>query len=93
MDASWPTERHILFGGHCDPKLDLVSRITVSGAYILNYSRQESLIWCVDASLRREWRVPFWITVTLTFSRISVSGPFLLYYMGIQGLVYGCILG
>ena len=29
---------------------DLVFRIIVSGAYLLNYLRLESQIWCVDAS-------------------------------------------
>ena len=29
---------------------DLVFRIIVSGAYLLYYLRQESQIWCVDAS-------------------------------------------
>ena len=29
---------------------DLVLRIIVSGAYLLYYLRQESQIWCVDAS-------------------------------------------
>ena len=29
---------------------DLVSRITVSGAYRLYYMRYESQIWCVDFS-------------------------------------------
>ena len=30
---------------------DLVSRISVSGAYLLYYLRLESQIWCMDASL------------------------------------------
>ena len=29
---------------------DLVSRIIVSGAYLLYYLMQESQIWCVDSS-------------------------------------------
>ena len=29
---------------------DLVFRIIVSGAYLLYYLREESQIWCVDAS-------------------------------------------
>ena len=29
---------------------DLVFRINVSGAYLLYYLRQESQIWCIDAS-------------------------------------------
>ena len=37
------------FWGHC--YLDLVSRIIVSGAYLINYLREESRIWCMDASL------------------------------------------
>ena len=41
-------ECRISFLGHCD--LDLVFRIIVSGAYLLHYLRQESQIWCVDAS-------------------------------------------
>ena len=37
------------FLGHCD--LDLVSRIIVSGAYLICYLRGESQIRCMDASL------------------------------------------
>ena len=45
------------FFGHCD--LDLVSRIIVSGAYLLYHLRQDSQIWCMDASLDGICRVPF----------------------------------
>ena len=37
------------FLGHCD--LDLVSRIMVAGEYSMYYLREESQIWCMDASL------------------------------------------
>ena len=41
-------ECRVLIFGHCD--FELMSRINVSGAYLLNYLRQESQILCVDAS-------------------------------------------
>ena len=41
-------ECRVPFSGHCD--LDLVFRIIMSRAYLLYYLRQESQIWCVDAS-------------------------------------------
>ena len=37
------------FWGHCD--LGLISRIIVSGAYLLYHLRLESQIWYVDAFL------------------------------------------
>ena len=37
------------FLGHCD--LELISRIIVSGAYLVYYLREESQIWCMDISL------------------------------------------
>ena len=37
----------IPFVGHCD--LDIVSRIIMSGAYLLYYLMYESQIWCVDS--------------------------------------------
>ena len=43
-------ECHIPFWGHCDLDLDLVFGIIVSGVYLLYYLRQESQIWCGDAS-------------------------------------------
>ena len=52
------------FMGHCD--IDFVSKIIVSGAYLLYYLRQESQIWCVVASW--DGRVScfsFGVTVTL----------------------------
>ena len=41
------TECHL--PGHCN--LDLVSRIILSGAYLLYYLKSESQIWYIDASL------------------------------------------
>ena len=43
----------VSFLGHCDlVDPDLISRIIVSGAYLLHYLRymKESQIWCVGAS-------------------------------------------
>ena len=37
------------FLSHCD--LGLVSRIIMSGAYLIHYLREESQILCMDASL------------------------------------------
>ena len=51
------------FFGHCGlvdldlVDLDLVSRIIESGAYLLNYLRQEFQIWCVDDLRMAECRV------------------------------------
>ena len=42
-------ECRVPFTGHYD--LDLVFRITMSGAYLLYYCRYDSKIWCVNASL------------------------------------------
>ena len=41
-------ECHVSVLGHCD--LDLVSRIIVSGAYLVYNLSEESQILCVDAS-------------------------------------------
>ena len=45
-------ECRVPFSGHCDLDMtsDLVFGIIVSGAYLLYYLRQESQIWCEDAS-------------------------------------------
>ena len=47
MVSSWGVMYQ--FWGHCD--VDLVSRLIVSGAYLLYYLKKESQIWYVDASL------------------------------------------
>ena len=41
-------ESHVSVVVHCD--LDLISRVIVSGAYLLYYLREESQIRCLDAS-------------------------------------------
>ena len=43
-------ECRVPFSGHCDLTSDLVFGIIVSGAYLLYYLRQESEIWCKNAS-------------------------------------------
>ena len=63
---------------------DLVSRIIVSGVYLLYYLIQESQIRCVVPFGMVESCIPFWVTMTLTLpsgliSRFFVSGAYLLY--------------
>ena len=43
-------ECHVLLTGHCDLASDLVSRMIMSETDLLYYLRQESQIWCVNAS-------------------------------------------
>ena len=73
---------------HCDLDSDLVSRILVSGAYLLHYLRLESKIWVYWCILG--WRsvsYHFWATVIMLaftsdhVSRIIMPGAYLLYYM------------
>ena len=45
------TECHVPVLGHHDLHLYLVSRIIVSGAYLLYNLRYDYQIWCMDASL------------------------------------------
>ena len=40
------------FSGHCDR--DLISRIILSGAYLIYYLREESQICCMDTSLEAD---------------------------------------
>ena len=51
------------FEGHCD--LDFVSRIIVSGAYLL-YLRLEPQIWCVVAPWDGTVMYQFGVSMTLT---------------------------
>ena len=77
---------------------DLVLIIIVSGAYLLNYLRRESQIWCVNAS----W--DGWVSCTIfghcdldhwpSFNNNCVrSISLLLFEIGIPNLVCECILG
>ena len=50
---------------------DLVSRLIVSGAYLLYYLMQESKIWCVDSSWDGGVVHSITFTLTLTSGRIS----------------------
>ena len=95
MVATWDGRVSCISFGHCDN--DLVSRIIVSGAYLPFYLHLESQILCMDASLNRVSRVPFWVIVTLTddlVSRIIVSGGYVhnFFEVGIPYLVCGFIL-
>ena len=69
--------------GHCD--LDLVSGIILPGAYLIYDFRDDSQIWCMDASLDADMsRTIFKVTVILTFDLVSisiVSGAYLLCYL------------
>ena len=47
--TSWDSSVMYQFLVHCD--LDLISRIILSGAYLIYYSREESEICFMDASL------------------------------------------
>ena len=53
----------VIFSGHYDLDLDLVSRIIVSGAYLLYYLKKESQIWYV-ATWQSVVHHP-WVPVTL----------------------------
>ena len=64
--------------GHYD--LDLFSRMTVSGAFLLYYLRYESQIWCMDASLDGDMSRTILGHLDLV-SRINVSGAYCLYYL------------
>ena len=51
MDTSWDGGvSHTIFGVTVTLTSDLVFRIIMSRAYLLHYLRQESQIWCEDAS-------------------------------------------
>ena len=64
----------------CD--LDLISRIIVSGAYIIHYFREESQICCMDASLDAAVSHSILAHCDLDLvSRIIVFGAYLLYYL------------
>ena len=61
---------------------DLVSRIIVSGAYLIYYLVKFGMLIPLGMA---EWCIPFMITFTLTLtsgliSRFFVSGAYLLYY-------------
>ena len=68
---------------HCD--LDLVSRIIMPGAYLIYDFREDSQIWCMDASLDADMsRTIFKVTVILTYDLVSmliVSGAYPLCYL------------
>ena len=62
---------------------DLVSSIIMSGAYLLYHLNPKFNVWIHFGVA--EWCIPFWVTLTLTFSshlisRFFVSGAYLLYY-------------
>ena len=65
---------------------DLISKLGIkSGAYLLYSLRQESQIWCMDASLDGGMSCTILVTVTLTSDIvfiIIVSGASLLYHLG-----------
>ena len=73
---------------------DLISRIFMSGVLFLYYLREESQIWCVNASLNGGVWHTFLDHLDLV-SKIIVSGARLsprIFEAGIQNLVCGCIL-
>ena len=64
---------------------DLVSKIIVSGAYLLYYFCRNPKFGVLIPLGMAEWFIPFWVTLTLTLtsgliSRFIVSGAYLLYY-------------
>ena len=63
----------------------LVSRIIMSGVYLLYYLMWESKFRVLSSYVMAEWCIPFWVTFTLTLtsgliSRFFVSVAYLLYY-------------
>ena len=61
---------------------DLVSRIIVSGAYLLCRNPKFDVLIPLGMA---EWCIPFWVTLTLTLtsgliSRFIMSVAYLLYY-------------
>ena len=73
----------IPFLGHCDLNLcPIVSRIIVSGAYLLYYLCRNPKFGVLIPLGMAELCIPFWVTFTLTLtsgliSRFFVSGAYL----------------
>ena len=84
------------FLGHCD--LDLVSRIIVAGENRMNYLREKSQIWCMDASLDADMSHTILGHCDLDllpsfYNNRDWSIPPVLFDVGIRNLVYGLIFG
>ena len=83
----WMVICSVPFLGHCD--FDLVSRIIVSGAYLLYCLRYEFQIWFVDSSwdvgvvntILSHFDIDFYYFRSLqTLTSDLISGEYLIYY-------------